>query len=283
MHIPSLELSLHPGLYLVPTPIGNLGDITLRALQVLASVPWIAAEDTRVTQTLLRHYGIKTPMIAYHDHNTARRGPKLMQLLRQNQSVALVSDAGTPLVSDPGFELVRSCIHEGIPVIPLPGASSLLVALTGSGLPHHAFTFGGFIPTRPGPRHKFLQTFQKTPHTLVFFETARRLHETLKVCLDILGNRQTVVARELTKMFETFHRGPLQTLVEDAAMASLKGELVLVLEGAEKRSVSERSCEALLREALTHMSMTEAVCHVHQITGLSRKIVYRQALDIREK
>lgn len=275
--------NLPPGLYLVPTPVGNLGDITLRALHTLARVDRIAAEDTRVTRKLMHHYGLKTPLVSFHDHSSEKVCRALVEQLRQGGRTALVSDAGTPLVSDPGHTLVARCLAENIPVIPLPGASSVLVALTGSGLPQHAFTFAGFIPARQGARRRFMESFCTAPHTLVFFETPNRLKASLETGLEVWGDRPAVIARELTKKFETFHRGTLARMAKDPALHILKGELVLLVAGCPGSEASSGTADQaldILQEALETMPLSQAVRDTSRRTGLSRQKLYRHALAL---
>ncbi len=214
-------------LFVVPTPIGNLQDITLRALEVLKQVAIIAAEDTRHTGKLLAHYEIKKPMLSYQEHNEAQRIPRIIQLLLEGQNVALVSDAGTPAISDPGFKLVRQAIAQSIEVDVLPGASSLLVGLVGSGLPTDRFYFGGFLPRTSAKRQRFLIPLTQLQATLVFFESPHRVMATLADAYQVLGDRQVVVARELTKLHQIYWRGRLSVI--DPSLERIKGEVVLVI------------------------------------------------------
>ena len=214
-------------LYVVATPIGNLEDITLRALRTMHEVDVIAAEDTRRTAKLLNHHGITTPTVSFHAHNTRARVPELLARLRRGESVGLVSDAGTPLLSDPGLELVGACIEAGIAIEPIPGASALLSALVVSGFPAYPVTFLGFAPNRANDRRRWLQELAGIPHTVVFFEAPHRAVALLKASVDILGNRPLLVARELTKLHQTFHRGTASELVDSPINA--RGEFTIVV------------------------------------------------------
>jgi 16S rRNA (cytidine1402-2'-O)-methyltransferase len=222
-----------PGLYVVSTPIGNLGDITFRALEVLAGVDQVACEDTRRTGLLMKHYDIHARLLSYHDHNKARRTPELLEMLRQGKRIALVADAGTPGVSDPGFYLIRAAVDAGLTVFPVPGASALLSALVMSGLPSDRFAFEGFLPRRDGRRRKRLAALAEEPRTMVFFEPARRTRLLLEEMLELWGERRVVVARELTKKFEETIRGSLSEVVDALANRTLKGEITLVVSGHE--------------------------------------------------
>lgn len=219
-------------LYLVATPIGNLGDITLRALETLRQVDFVASEDTRKTGLLLKHFDISKPQIAFHEHNEARAGQKIIALLEAGQSVALVTNAGTPGISDPGFTLVRLAIEAGIPVTMIPGATALVMAVVLSGLPAHAFTFRGFPPRKGGPRRRFLAVDKESPHTLVFYESPYRLRAFLEDALAVYGDRPAALANELTKLFESIQRGRLSELLATLETAEPRGEYVVVIAGA---------------------------------------------------
>lgn len=220
-----------PGtLYLVATPIGNLADITHRALQVLRDVDLIACEDTRHTQKLLNHYGITTRTISYHEHNEQQRAVQLIDQLKQGSSVAVVSDAGTPAISDPGFRLVRAAIESDVPVVPVPGPSALLSALIAAGLPTDEFFFAGFLPPRSNARRARLSELQSVPGTLIFYEAPHRLATTLKDAYEILGEREAVVARELTKMHEEIRRGRLSDLSNHYEREEARGEIVVLVD-----------------------------------------------------
>lgn len=221
-------------LYLVATPIGNLGDISLRALETLKTVDAIASEDTRTTGRLLQHFEIRKPQIAYHEHNEAQAGERIFGLLRAGQSVAVVSDAGTPGVSDPGFTLVRRAIEEGIDVTLIPGASAVVMAIVLSGLPAHSFTFRGFPPRKSNARRRFLAIDKESPHTLVFYESPYRIQALLEDALAVFGDRPAAVCRELTKLHERIERGPLSALIASLAGKDQKGEIVVVIGGAER-------------------------------------------------
>src|SRR4051812_2129186 len=218
-----------PGLHLVATPIGNLGDITLRGLQTLAGVDLIACEDTRITRRLIERYGIATRLTPYHEHNAAAARPKLLQQLAQGASIALVSDAGTPLISDPGFKLVREVSGTGHPVIPLPGPSSVLAALAVAALPTDRFFFEGFLPPKQAARRARLAELARVDATLVLFESGNRVQDTLHDLADLIGGRDAAVCRELTKMHEEVRRGPLSELAQTADALETRGEFVLVI------------------------------------------------------
>jgi 16S rRNA (cytidine1402-2'-O)-methyltransferase len=218
-------------LYLVATPIGNMGDITLRALDTLRAVDMVASEDTRKTGLLLKHFDIKKPQLSFHEHNEERAGEKIMALLEQGQSVALVTNAGTPGISDPGFSLVRRALRAGVEVTMIPGPAALVMALVLSGLPTHAFTFRGFPPRKPGARRRFLEVDRDSPHTLIFYESKYRLVAFLKGALEVYGDRPAAVANDLTKMFEAVVRGSLAELVSHFDAAEPLGEYVVVIAG----------------------------------------------------
>ena len=223
-----------PGaLYIVSTPIGNLEDISQRALRVLSEVDLIACEDTRHTRKLLTHYGINTPTVSYHEHNERERAEELLTRLQEGAGVAIVSDAGTPGINDPGFRLVRLAIEDGLPVIPVPGPSALITALVSSGLPTDEFFFGGFLPAKTNARRSRLAELRSLPATLIFYEAPHRIAAALKDAHEILGQREAVVARELTKMHEEFVRGPLSKLAESfSAGERVRGEIVLIIDRA---------------------------------------------------
>lgn len=220
-------------LYLVATPIGNLGDISLRALDTLRNVDLIASEDTRKTGLLLKHFEINKPQMAFFEHNERRAGPRLLAALQDGKSVALVTNAGTPGVSDPGFTLVRDAVAAGVPVTMIPGASAVIMAVVLSGLPTHAFTFRGFPPRKGGPRRRFLAVDAQSPHTLVFYESPYRLQKFLHDALEVYGDRAAAVCNDLTKLFETVQRGTLSELVAWAGSADLRGEYTVVIAGRD--------------------------------------------------
>jgi 16S rRNA (cytidine1402-2'-O)-methyltransferase len=268
-----------PGLHIVATPIGNLGDITLRALATLAGADLIACEDTRVTRKLLDRYAIATPLTPYHDHNAVAARPKLLRRLADGAAVALVSDAGTPLVSDPGFKLVRAAQEAGHAVTTLPGASAALVALTVAGLPTDQFFFAGFLPPKQAARRARIAELARIPATLVVFETGPRIAATLADLAAGLGDREAAVCRELTKIHEEIRRRDLATLAQSYAGNEVRGEIVLVIAPpiAPVRP-SAADTDALLRQALARASLKDAVGEVAVATGLSRRELYQRAL-----
>lgn len=218
-------------LYLVATPIGNLGDISLRALETLRAVDLVASEDTRKTGLLLKHFDIKKPQISFYEHNEKRAGPRIIEVLQEGKSVALVTNAGTPGISDPGFTLVRDAVEAGIQVTMIPGASAVIMAAVLSGLPLHSFTFRGFPPHKGGPRRRFLAVDQESPHTLVFYESPYRLSKFLEDALAVYGDRQAAVTNDLTKLFETIHRGTLSELIAVFKSSEPRGEYCIVIAG----------------------------------------------------
>ena len=220
-------------LYLVATPIGNLNDITLRALETLRQVDLIASEDTRKTGLLLKHFEIQKPQLAFHEHNETRAGARIMALLAEGKSVALVTNAGTPGISDPGFSLVRRAIEAGVALTMIPGPTALIMAVVLSGLPVHSFTFRGFPPRKPGPRQRFLAVDQRSPHTLIFYESPYRLEAFLQDALEVFGDRRAAIANDLTKFYETMLRGTLSSLLAEIAGIELRGEYVVVIRGQE--------------------------------------------------
>ncbi|MFO1117428.1 MAG: 16S rRNA (cytidine(1402)-2'-O)-methyltransferase [Beijerinckiaceae bacterium] len=272
-----------PGLHVVATPIGNLRDISLRALATLAAAEAVIAEDTRVTRTLLAHYGIATPLIAYHEHNAQVVRPQILARLEKGAALALVSDAGTPLVSDPGFKLVAEAVAAGVPVTAVPGASAVLAALVVAGLPTDRFFFEGFLPQKSAGRRARLAELAAVPGTLVFFETPRRIVEVLEDCAAVLGAREAAVARELTKHFETVRRGPLQELARIFATDEvLRGEIVLLVgpPAAGVGDIGEADLDARIRAALAGNSVKDAAAIVSGETGQPRRRVYARALQL---
>jgi 16S rRNA (cytidine1402-2'-O)-methyltransferase len=271
-----------PGLYLVATPIGNLQDITLRALDVLKNVDLILCEDTRVTAKLLSHYGIHAPTLSYNDHNGEMRRPAIMKALAEGKRVALVSDAGTPLISDPGYKLAREARANGYYVTALPGASSVLVALCLSGLPTDRFFFAGFLPAKQEACRKEIKTLASIPSTLVFFESARRLADTLLLMAEGLGNREASVARELTKRFEEMRSGTLSELAAHYEKSGApKGEVVIVVAPPSENSVAI-DIEAELTVLLATHSVKEAASLLAEATGKPRKGIYALALRVKQ-
>ena len=228
-------------LYLVSTPIGNLGDISQRALDTLRTVDYVISEDTRKTGMLLKHFDIKKPQISFREDNEERALPKILALLDESKSVALVTDAGTPGISDPGFLLVRSVLQAGLPLTAIPGPTALIPALILSGLPVHSFTFRGFPPRKPGARRRFLQVDDASPHTLIFYESPHRLIAFMDDALAVYGDRRAAVANDLTKMFETLYRGRLGELVERFKTEPIRGEYVVVIEGLQTKDNPERA------------------------------------------
>ncbi|HLY57426.1 MAG TPA: 16S rRNA (cytidine(1402)-2'-O)-methyltransferase [Stellaceae bacterium] len=272
---------VEPGLHLVATPIGNLGDITLRALEILRAADVIACEDTRVSAKLLGRYGITNRRIAYHDHNAERVRPGLLARLAEGQVVALISDAGTPLVSDPGHKLVRAALDRSLPVHVAPGASAPLAALLLSGLPSDRFMFAGFLDSRQTARRRDLASLAAVPATLVFFEAPQRLAASLADMAQVLGDRQAAVARELTKLHEEVARGRLGELAARyTAAGPPKGEIVVVVGPPEAAAADAADLDAALRRALRTESVRDAAATVAAASGLPRRKVYARALEI---
>jgi 16S rRNA (cytidine1402-2'-O)-methyltransferase len=269
-----------PGLYLVATPIGNLRDITLRALDVLAAADLVLAEDTRVTGKLLSAYGLKAKLERCDDHASARAAELAIERLRAGAVVALVSDAGTPLVSDPGFVVARAVIAEGLPVHPIPGASSLLAALCIAGLPADRVMFAGFLPPKSGARRTALEEVRTGRQTLVFFESGPRLADSLADMAAVLGPRPAAVCRELTKLYEECVRGTLADLAVDPRCQSPKGEIVVVVAPGEAEAASEADADAALAEAMTRLPPGEAAAEVSRALNLPRKPLYKRALEM---
>ena len=274
---------LAPALYLVATPIGNLGDVTLRALETLAAADVLACEDTRVTRVLLERYGIRRRTMAYHEHNADEAGPKLVEALRSGQSVALVSDAGTPLVSDPGFRLVQRAAEAGIKVVPIPGPSAVLAALTASGLPSDSFLFAGFLPVKDGQRRVRIEALKAVPATLIFFESPRRLADTLTAMADVLGDRPAAVARELTKAFEELRAGRLGELAAHYAAADTpKGEIVVLVGPPEEVATEAIDVDRLLLSLAAEMGTSRAAAEAAKMTGQPKQALYRRLLELRD-
>jgi 16S rRNA (cytidine1402-2'-O)-methyltransferase len=269
-----------PGLYVVATPIGNLRDMTLRALDVLAAADLVLAEDTRVSARLLTAYGLRVKLERCDDHAAVRAIPGVLERLEGGQVVALVSDAGTPLVSDPGYAVVRAVIEAGLPVFPLPGPSSLLAALAGAGLPSDRVLFAGFLPVKSGARRTALASLKAPGQTVVVFESGPRLAASLADMAEVLGPREAVVARELTKLHETWVRGPLDQLALDPRCQSPKGEMVVVIGPADEVAPDEATLDQALTAELADRSVSEAAARVAASLGLPRKQVYRRALEL---
>jgi 16S rRNA (cytidine1402-2'-O)-methyltransferase len=273
--------ALAPGLHIVATPIGNLRDTTLRALEVLAAADVIACEDTRVTRKLIDHYGITTPLTPYHDHNAAEARPKLIARLAAGGTIALVSDAGTPLVSDPGFKLVRAVHEAGHTVTTVPGASAVLAALAVAGLPTDRFFFEGFLPAKGGQRQARIAELARIPATLLLFETGPRLAAALADLAEGLGPREAAVCRELTKLHEEVRRDDLAALAAHYEAADEpRGEIVLVIAPPAVETTEAADLDALLRKALARVSVKEAVAEVAAVTGHPRREVYQRALEL---
>ena len=263
---------------MIGTPIGNLEDITYRAVRVLGEVDLIACEDTRQTHKLMEHFGISKPTVSYHEHNEAERGAELVERIQQGVSVALVTDAGTPLVSDPGYRLVRAAVEAGIPVVPVPGASAAIAALSASGLPTDSFRFCGFFPAKSGQRRRVLESLRNETATLVFYEAPHRIIEALEDIGEALGDRQVVVARELTKMHEEFLRGtPADIAAELGSRQAVKGEMTVLIAKADRPEEPEcsvrESVEALERAGVSRM---DAMKQVARERGVSKRDVYRE-------
>lgn len=268
-----------PGLYVTATPIGNASDITLRALKVLSSCDVIAAEDTRVSAKLLAIHGIARPLLAYNDHNAARERPKILSRLRAGERVALVSDAGTPLVSDPGFKLVREAIAAGLPVHAIPGASAVLAGLALAGLPTDRFFFVGFLPSKRGERQSALTELKDIRATLIFFESAQRLSECLGDMAEIFGPRTCAVARELTKLHEEIRRGDVKELAEHYRRAGApKGEVTLLVSPPHAVQADFVRIDAALEKALAFMPLRAAVDLVSEAFAAPRRAIYKRAL-----
>ncbi|MEP9377314.1 16S rRNA (cytidine(1402)-2'-O)-methyltransferase [Aquabacter sp. CN5-332] len=270
-----------PGLHVVATPIGNLSDISVRALETLAGADVIACEDTRMTHRLTDRYGIETALIPYHDHNGASMRPKILARLAAGEAVALVSDAGTPLISDPGYKLVVEAAEAGFKIHPIPGPSALLAALVAAGLPTDRFLFDGFLPPKDGQRRNRITELKPFPATLVLYETGPRLPESLADLADILGPRPAAVCRELTKAFEEVRRGDLSALAAHYAEAGApKGEIVLVIGPPAEEAAEDDDVDAALTRALADHSLKDAVAAVTALTGRPKREVYARALAL---
>jgi 16S rRNA (cytidine1402-2'-O)-methyltransferase len=270
---------LPPALYVVATPIGHLGDISLRALVTLLSVDSIACEDTRTSGGMLAKYGIKKPLVSYHDHNATEAGPKLLALIASGHAVALVSDAGMPLVSDPGYRLVRDCIEAGHEVVVIPGANAALTALAGSGLPTDRFHFAGFLPPKSAARQSAIAELKNIAATLIIHEAPQRLAGSLKDLAKVLGdNRNAAVARELTKLFEETKRGTLAELAEFYRQQDIKGEIVIIIGPPDIVQTTEQDLDVLLKDHLRTLSVRDAVTAVGALTGAKKSAIYARAL-----
>ena len=271
-----------PGLYLVATPIGNLGDITLRALETLAGVDIIACEDTRITRRLTERYAIAAQLKSYHEHNAALARPKILQWLAQGAAIALVSDAGTPLISDPGFKLVREACAAGHRVVALPGPSSVLTALSVAALPTDRFFFEGFLPARENARQARLKELAGIDATLVMFESGSRVQDTLRDLAAIMGERDAAICREMTKMHEEVHRATLAELARSATTLETRGEFVLVVgpPSAAARTMTGDALDDFLRTRLASDSVKDAVAHAVAMSGRPRREIYARALEL---
>ena len=275
-----MEHTLSSGLYIVATPIGNLGDITFRAVEVLKGVSAVACEDTRITGKLLHHLGIKRKMIRYDDHAGEGDRERLLALM-ESEAVALVSDAGTPLISDPGYRLVKIARERGIPVTSLPGANAAVMAVTLSGLPNDRFLFAGFLPNKAKARETALSDLSKVPATLIFYETAPRLEDALTAIASVLPGREVAVARELTKKFEECRSGTPEDLIAHYAAHPPKGEIVLLIAPPGEEPIGEVDVDALLRAELALAKPSQAAASVAKLTGLDRKALYARAMELK--
>lgn len=271
-------------LLVVATPIGNLADITLRAIRVLGDANVIAAEDTRTTRKLLAHHGIRTPLVSYHEHNESVRTPELLKRMEAGDTVALVSEAGTPSISDPGYRLVSEAIAAGIAVEPVPGPSAILAAIVVSGLPSDSFVFEGFLPRRRTERRRRLESLADEPRTLVFFEAPHRLDHSLTDLLEVLGDRRVALCRELTKVHEEVRRGTLSELVAALQRRPVKGEIVLVVEGARFEATTdlEGAADEVLERVDGGVSVREATREVAEQRGVPRRALYDRVLQRRK-
>jgi len=281
--VPPEPKAVGPGLYLVSTPIGNLRDITLRALDVLAAADLVLAEDTRVTGRLLAAYGISARLDRYDEHGARRIRPRILAILAEGGRVALVSDAGTPLISDPGYRLVSEAVAQGSPVFPIPGPSAVTAALAIAGLPTDRFLFAGFPPSRSAARRKFFEELAPVGATLIFFESGGRLAASLADMALTLGPRSAVVARELTKLHETVIRGPLESLAADPRLTAAKGEIVVLVDRGQELRADADDAEAALTEALTRLGPAEAASEVARALKLPRRELYARAIALRAR
>ena len=274
-------------LFVVATPIGNMEDITLRAIRILKEVDLIAAEDTRHSRKLLSRYEVSTPLVSYHDHNKEKRAPELLKRLKEGTSIALVTDAGTPSISDPGYYLVRKAIEQSLPVVPIPGASALIAALSVSGLATDSFVFIGFVPRKSSKRRQWLDRLRYEPRPLILYESPKRLLGLMQDILNIMGDRHATIARELTKLHEEILRGPLSQLLEEMSRRDpVKGECTLLVAGYEKKREIDLGA---LRDRLRllsqekDLSLSDMVKEVAKEWDLPRKVVYEEALKLKGK
>lgn len=280
---PLSEAPLAPGLYIVATPIGNLRDITLRALDVLSAADLVLAEDTRVAAKLLTAYGLSKKLERYDEHTAERGGLKALAVLAEGGRVALVSDAGTPLVSDPGFRLVREATAQGSAVFPIPGASALLAGLSVAGLPTDRFMFAGFPPPKSAARRTFFEELAGIRTTLVFFESGPRLASSLADMAAVFGPRDAAVARELTKLYETVIRGTLSELAADPRCDTPKGEIVILVGPGREEAATAADADTALADALTRLRPAEAASEVAKALGLPRRDLYRRAMELKQE
>ena len=268
-------------LYIVATPIGNLEDITFRAIRILQEVDLIAAEDTRNSSKLTAKYDINTKLVSYHKFNEKQRTEFLIDKLKSGKSIAVISDAGTPGISDPSQIIVKECIKNEIPVIPIPGPSAIITALSASGLSTENISFFGFLPKSKSKQTEFLQNLISRKETLIFYESPKRVKQTLQTFLEIFGTRQVVVSKELTKIYETFFRGTIKEVLSQLDETNLKGEFVILLEGAEEREISDSEIEKLLREKISlGLSKREAVKEISKSINIKKNRVYQVSLRI---
>jgi 16S rRNA (cytidine1402-2'-O)-methyltransferase len=271
-------------LYVVGTPIGNLEDMTFRAVRILQTVDIIAAEDTRHTGKLLQHFEIKTPQVSYHEHNRTSRIPELLEHLTNDKAIALVSDAGMPGISDPGYELVKACIEAGIAVVPIPGASAAITALSAAGLPTDRFVFEGFLPAKSQQRREHLESLQTESRTLIFYESPHRLRDTLQDLAEVLGSdRQIVLGRELTKLYEEFWRGTIAEAIAHYTQRDPQGEYTLVLAGIPPShpQLTEEELKTELKQLITQgISRSQASRQLAKFTSLPRRQLYQLALSL---
>ncbi len=274
---------LAPSLYVVATPIGNLGDVTVRAVTTLARADAILCEDTRVSRTLLSRYAIERPLRAFHEHNEDAEQARVLAEIASGQAIALISDAGTPLLSDPGYKLVRAAVAAGHPVIALPGPSAILAGLTMSGLPTDGFFFGGFLPPKEAARRVRLGSLAAIPGSLVFFESPNRIADTIADVAAVLGDREVVVARELTKRFEEVRRGLATLMAAELAAHPIKGEIVLVVAPPLAHEVSDADIEAAMRNALVSSSLRDAAREVADGLGVTRSRAYQIGLKLKDQ
>ncbi|WP_138497551.1 16S rRNA (cytidine(1402)-2'-O)-methyltransferase [Nostoc sp. PA-18-2419] len=274
-----------PGtLYVVGTPIGNLEDMTFRAVRILQTVDLIAAEDTRHTGKLLQYFEIKTPQVSYHEHNRTSRIPELLEYLANNKAIALVSDAGMPGISDPGYELVKACIAAKIPVVPIPGASAAITALSAAGLPTDRFVFEGFLPAKSQQRREYLESLQTESRTLIFYESPHRLRDTLQDLAEVLGSdRQIVLGRELTKLYEEFWRGTTAEAIMDYSQREPQGEYTLIVAGIlpSQPQLTQEELKAELKQLINQgISRSQASRQLAKVTSLPRRQLYQLALSL---